>query len=463
MKVADSGMTAAVEFAIEEGTLELGSIPRKVWRRSPVPLPTTVHVEPGLQTELTLQEFARPWRAFRTTKKPLPAHEDNEPSPEVDDSPRSKDDPLSRGKGSERVDNILRHYDPHLTSVTPLFPHELHAPSCFRDVTAVDGSIAFKVSCKVVFNIGAIEPVTCRLALYDLNSGGRTSEEFVFQVNPPLSAAKVPTPHNVHVDSNRETSKVLQGDAEIASLHYCQPEKFMSEAEQAKLIDKAAECAARLGGSIHQPLAWGAVSLSEGIRQMILYRQKASVSDDARLAMLVDASKGTLKYALLEKTVPCICELDIEKVDDVTVRSAKKRTLEMKISPTATALLYLVDPMFHAVATDALPHTLQWCREMQPFCPPQAAATWGPCASGPVAHRNVAVKVQLFHDTTEIACFLSSSASVAALATDMYCHVSYHQKSPSFEDEIKILLPLTLDPAHHVVFTFYQVHCKKMA
>ncbi|RHY43649.1 hypothetical protein DYB38_011761 [Aphanomyces astaci] len=281
MKVADSGMTAAVEFAIEEGTLELGSIPRKVWRRSPVPVPTTVHVEPGLQTELTLQEFARPWRAFRTTKKPLSAHEDNEPSPEVDDSLRSKDDPLSRGKGSERVDNILRHYDPHPTSVTPLFPHELHAPSCFRDVTAVDGSIAFKVSCKVVFNIGAIEPVTCRLALYDLNSGGRTSEEFVFQVNPPLSVAKVPTPHNVHVDSNRE------------------PEKFMSEAEQAKLIDKAAECAARLGGSIHQPLAWGAVSLSEGIRQMILYRQKASLSDDARLAMLVDASKGTLKYVLL--------------------------------------------------------------------------------------------------------------------------------------------------------------------
>ncbi|ETV69392.1 hypothetical protein, variant 1 [Aphanomyces astaci] len=489
MKVADSGMTAAVEFAIEEGTLELGSITRKVWRRSPVPLPTTVHVEPGLQTELTLQEFARPWRAFRTTKKPLPAHEDNEPSPEVDDSPRSKDEPLSRGKGSERVDNILRHYDPHPTSVTPLFPHELHAPSCFRDVTAVDGSIAFKVSCKVVFNIGAIEPVTCRLALYDLNSGGRTSEEFVFQVNPPLSAAKdarfiksamfyvLPTHYAQNLYLVLQTSKVLQGDAEIASLHYCQPEKFMSEAEQAKLIDKAAECAARLGGSIHQPLAWGAVSLSEGIRQMILYRQKASLSDDARLAMLVDASKGTLK----EKTVPCICELDIEKVDDVTVRSAKKRTLEMKISPTATALLYLVDPMFHAVATDALPHTLQWCREMQPFCPPQAAATWGPCASGPVAvsyihalylyphaidrfqHRNVAVKVQLVHDTTEIACFLSSSASVAALTTDVYCHVSYHQKSPSFEDEIKILLPLTLDPAHHVVFTFYQVHCKKMA
>ncbi|KAF0685082.1 Aste57867_22956 [Aphanomyces stellatus] len=465
-------------FAVEKGTLEVGAIPRKPWRSIPsMSTSSAPSSSKELQTDLTLQEFTRPWRALRTVKKA---------EPHVHVPPEG--DPHDPAASDLHAGNLLSHYEPNPAPSTSLFPHELHAPACFRDATAVDGSVAFKVSCKLSFNVGPIEPISCRLGLFDLNLGCRVSEDFVFQVNPPLSTAKearliksamfyvTPNQYLQNLYLVLQTSKVLQGDAEIATLHYCQPEKYTTEAEQAKLVDRAAECSARLG-NVRQSLAWGAVSLSEGVRQVILYRQKNSMSDDQRVVQIPDASKGALK----ERVVPCVCELDIEKMDDVTIRSAKKRSLEMKVSATATALLYLMDPMFHD-PTKELPESLQWCREVQPFCPPQSMALWGPTASGPVAvsfvhvlylyplsvdrfqHRNIAVKVQLVDSATamELPLFFGPMTSLS-LVSDVMCHVSYHTKTPAFEDEIKLALPLPLTDRHEVVFTFYQVHCKKMA
>ncbi|KDO33333.1 hypothetical protein SPRG_02141 [Saprolegnia parasitica CBS 223.65] len=122
-----------------------------------------------------------------------------------------------------------------------------------------------------------------------------------------------------------------------------------------------------------------------------------------------------------------------------------------------------------------------WCREVQPFCPPSAASVLGLTCSGPIAvsymhvlflyplsierfqHRNVLIKVQLIDQAaneTPLPVFYNSHA--LSLSTEARCHVSYHAKTPSFEDEIKLALPAALTPSHSLRFSFYQVHCKKM-
>lgn len=132
------------------------------------------------------------------------------------------------------------------------------------------------------------------------------------------------------------------------------------------------------------------------------------------------------------------------------------------------------------------------CREVQPFCHPSMVSIFGLTGSGPVAtsfvnvlyvypvrldrfqHRNVAVQVQLLEreidaigsvKETELrqevlpALYSSGGDGVARSA---YTFVSYHQKSPQFENEFKICLPEQLSQTHHVLFTFYHVHCKKL-
>lgn len=44
---------------------------------------------------------------------------------------------------------------------------------------------------------------------------------------------------------------------------------------------------------------------------------------------------------------------------------------------------------------------------------------------------------------------------------EAYTTVSYHQRCPSFYDEIKIKLPADLDDRHHLLFTFYHVSCRR--
>jgi len=53
----------------------------------------------------------------------------------------------------------------------------------------------------------------------------------------------------------------------------------------------------------------------------------------------------------------------------------------------------------------------------------------------------------------------SSRASFVSFATTT---VNYHVKTPGLQDEIKIMLPLSLTPQTHLFFTFYQVSCKKV-
>ncbi|OQS06116.1 hypothetical protein THRCLA_01808 [Thraustotheca clavata] len=437
-------------LAMEKGPLEVSTITRKIWHKPP----TNMH-----ETD----EFTRPWRVLRSKKQAL----------------------SDENGGGTAEKSLLHYYEPNVALGVPLFQNEVHEYPFFRDVTAVEGSTAYKVACNLSFNLGKIEPLQCRLILFDLNLGCRVSEDYCFDITTVPTTLNIPskiksalfyatptqTMQNLYLVL--QVSKVLQGDGEVSSLPYCQPEKYMSDSEQSKLIEKAAEAISRLG-NVYQSLAWGAVSLIEGTRQMILYRQKMSMNDEQRLPLLIDASKGVYK----EKVVACSCELDIERIDDVTVKSAKKRSLDPK-PISSSGLLYLIDPMLSQ-------HPLKegcdnWCREIQPFCTTASQGSFGLTSSGPVAvsyintlylyplslekfqNRNVLVKVQLVEEKdskSPLPVFYSGNS--ASFASEALCHVTYHSKTPAFEDEIKIALPEQLTAQHHMRFSFYQVHCKKM-
>lgn len=52
-------------------------------------------------------------------------------------------------------------------------------------------------------------------------------------------------------------------------------------------------------------------------------------------------------------------------------------------------------------------------------------------------------------------------SSSSRFICEAYTAVSYHQRCPSFYDEIKIKLPADLDDRHHLLFTFYHVSCRR--
>ncbi len=130
-------------LGIESGTLEFGTISRKIWRKA---YPKSSMGSE--QTDLTMQEFLRPWRVLRLAKNKQNTR--NRSLPEDDSN-----NPMTLENGC----NILHHYEPNFVPAPPLFPTELREPSCFRDVTAIEGSAAYRVTTKLSFNLGIVR--TC--------------------------------------------------------------------------------------------------------------------------------------------------------------------------------------------------------------------------------------------------------------------------------------------------------------
>jgi len=50
-------------------------------------------------------------------------------------------------------------------------------------------------------------------------------------------------------------------------------------------------------------------------------------------------------------------------------------------------------------------------------------------------------------------------SSSKSFVSEIYVPVNFHSKSPSFNEEIKIALPLNLTSSHHILFTFIHVSC----
>ncbi|ETN15729.1 hypothetical protein, variant 1 [Phytophthora nicotianae INRA-310] len=456
-------------FGIPTGTLELLEVTRREWRRSmELPLPPPLPEDAPI-----LHEFSRPWRALRL---PIPS------------------------TPTEKTSSLMRSYEPQYTPSEPTFASEVRMSSFLEPRVAVPEAQAFLITPRIRFTLGTIEPLVCRLVLYDMSLGCRATEEFCFRIpGPMLNKADctippaalmyvLPTLQMQNLYLVLKVSKVLAGDGDIAAAPYCTPDKFASTSEQQKLVEKAVDCGLRLG-RYQQPFAWGTIPLSKGIkRSMTLFRQRGCIPEEQRISLISDAIRGILK----DKVIPASCEFDVDDISAEELADAKFKNPE--ISSSSRPRLKIADPFTikHPSESDVSEQHGDkgiHCREVQPFCTSSLVPKFGSVGSGPVAvsyvntlyvyplqiekcqYRNVAIRVQLLQREVDAVRGVEESAEAVLQAVyrannqverSAFAPVGYHQKNPQFDDEIKICLPECLTRDHHLLFTFYHVHCKKL-
>ncbi|KAG2769096.1 hypothetical protein Pcac1_g19711 [Phytophthora cactorum] len=464
-------------FGIPTGTLELVEVERREWRRSMVlPLPPPSPVDAPI-----LQEFSRPWRALR-----LPI-------------------PTNSGEETKAEGSLMKSYEPQYTPGEPTFASAIRTSSFLESRVAVPEAQAFLITPRIRFTLGTIEPLVCRLLVYDMSLGCRVTEDFCFRIPgpmldkadstiPPAALMYVlPTLQMQNLYLVLKVSKVLAGDGDIAAAPYCTPDKFASTSEQKKLVEKAVDCGLRLG-RFQQPLAWGTIPLSKGTkRPMTLFRQRGCIPEEQRISLISEVIRGILK----EKVVPAVCEFDVDDISAEELVDAKFKS-PASLSPSPPRLK-IADPFSEQTSGNTESETsdavelqgdkVLHCREVQPFCTSSLVPKFGLVGSGPVAvsyvntlyvyplqiekcqYRNIAIRVQLLQrevdtvrgvEETEEAVLRAVYRANNLVDRSAYALVGYHQKNPQFDDEMKICLPECLTREHHLLFTFYHVHCKKL-
>uniref|UniRef100_A0A0N5ALW0 Dedicator of cytokinesis protein 6 n=1 Tax=Syphacia muris TaxID=451379 RepID=A0A0N5ALW0_9BILA len=75
--------------------------------------------------------------------------------------------------------------------------------------------------------------------------------------------------------------------------------------------------------------------------------------------------------------------------------------------------------------------------------------------------RNICVRVELMDGQERPLHLVFGKSSCPDIGSYANTSISYHNKSPSFYDEIKICIPVDLNDDHHLLFTFYHISCKQ--
>jgi len=79
-------------------------------------------------------------------------------------------------------------------------------------------------------------------------------------------------------------------------------------------------------------------------------------------------------------------------------------------------------------------------------------------------YRNIACNVQIRNSDASVSGeglkVIPGKSSTSAFVSCAWTQVNYHKKTVTPQEEIKIMLPLTLTPTSHLFFTFYKVSCK---
>jgi hypothetical protein len=364
--------------------------------------------------------------------------------------------------------------------------------------------LQFAVS-PLVLNLSAvnppIEPFYGTLALFDVASGTRLSENFYFDANqdevramvaaagpvpPPLkqhalfTLGQNPMPQDVHLVLR--VDKVLQGDADPAIDLYAAK---ADDKARDKARDAAKDFCKRLGG-FRQPVAWAAVrvfkdrepgssssdlppfALGSVVSFDHLYAQRAPLSD-AALCEAIEASKDPKKRG---KVLPGCCILNaclVETDPETRARTAVERAEDKRAGTKDT--FDMINDKFQELAE--FPKAVD-CRASTAAARPYASfvndlyvypdsANLSSLKTGIGKSRNVTVRVELrsADDAADASVVTAVYSQLEdELVASAVTQVSYHSKTPTFQDEVRVRLPLALTAQHHLVFTFWHVPCQ---
>ncbi|XP_040062759.1 dedicator of cytokinesis protein 7 isoform X2 [Ixodes scapularis] len=366
-----------------------------------------------------------------------------------------------------------------------------------------------------------IEPIFGSMALYDAKERKKVSENFYFDMNPePLKrmlSSHVPY-HDISTLSRAcifnvtypstdlflvvKLEKVLQGDITECAEPYMKDEK-----NKDKVRGNAVATCERLG-KYRMPFAWTAVYLlnvltgvnsldrdSDSVGSGTLGRrgslERRSGSEKRRSWSPDDFANGLDTFRPVTLTVTSFFKQESDKLRDDDLYkfladlkrpgSVLKRlksipgSLRLDISPCPEEVRYCLSPELARLVPypDEKGRPTKEALEFPPrevlrpdyvyrnllYVYPRALNF----AGRPGSARNIACRIQ-FMCGEEATCALPvlfGKSSCPELVTEVYTSVTYHSKSPDFQDEVKVKLPARLTDRHHLFFTFYHISCQR--
>ncbi|KAJ5077729.1 dedicator of cytokinesis protein [Anaeramoeba ignava] len=361
------------------------------------------------------------------------------------------------------------------------------------------------------FNISKqFEPLFCSIALYNIANKTKVSENFYFELNPPLIRQMIPSYEKVHpttlckkaifkISNPTEDivliiriDKVFQGSYGKISSPYLKKKELSQQAVD-KLSAKAYNSCIEYG-KFRQPLAWGGFKLfskesdsgilysdmfnkQESLTMKPLYQIKDLISEREMLDFL--QSENRLKKK--EKTIPgSMFMFDIEKFRET------ESNLEYIINPSHEYVSeneFVIDNYGNTwIDLRKLPNQTQNkipTREIEEFPDSVTLDTklfyvnnlyiypklFPPIKFLSFGVRNILVRVRFKdndHDLDDegLPVFYGRS-NETEFVTEQFTKILYHEKKVHFHDEIKMKLPLELNSNHHLLFSFYHVNFKK--
>ncbi|KAK5577362.1 hypothetical protein RB653_002303 [Dictyostelium firmibasis] len=301
-----------------------------------------------------------------------------------------------------------------------------------------------------------------------------------------------------------KVEKVLTGDLEDHSEPYIKMN--LKEKEKDKFKESIKSSCTRLG-AFRQAFCWGCVPVfEEGVGEDTpirpLYRHRSEMTDSSMLdSTLSEGSKSASVKKL--KIIPGQCLVDIKEIlpNDQQSPYLNNKKYILNSSLVKVDLPQLEQPQQTTQTTTTTTTTteqttnpiqqpgkiplnigieniIKECHEFSSnqrfeintefvnnlYLYPETLNLSN--RSGSFAARNLTCKIQLLETDENPLCpeglkAIYGKSKTQSFNSKAYTQVTYHSKSPVFNDEIKIRLPLSPSPSLHILFTFYHIACQK--
>ncbi|EGC35654.1 hypothetical protein DICPUDRAFT_151994 [Dictyostelium purpureum] len=363
------------------------------------------------------------------------------------------------------------------------------------------------------------EPFFCSMYLYDIQKKTRLSESFYFDFvndksfkmlnNAFLGATVVDevsqAKSTIFSVASRSSSdleniylilkveKVLSGNLDDHSEPYIKMN--LKEKEKEKFKESIKSHCQRLG-QFRQAFCWGCIPLfEEGVAEDTpirpLYRHRSEMTDSAMLdSTLSEGSKSASTKKL--KIIPGQCIIDVKeikpndndspynnkyilnsslvKVNNINTNNNNNNNNNTTTNPILLPGKIPENTLIENVFKESQEFTSSSKVEINTefvnnlYIYPEILNLSN--RSGSFAARNLTCKIQLLETDENPLCpeglkAIYGKSKNQAFVNKAYTQVTYHSKSPVFNDEVKIRLPLSPSPSLHILFTFYHIACQK--
>nr|XP_019958252.1 PREDICTED: dedicator of cytokinesis protein 8 [Paralichthys olivaceus] len=186
-----------------------------------------------------------------------------------------------------------------------------------------------------------------------------------------------------------------------------------------------------------------------------IFKQEGDrLSDEDLLKFLADIKKNSTPQRRI-KTISGSIKLDMSPVHDTPL--ACLSTELIPLIPVAEKNIRPVKEVLEFPSSEVyVPHNIY--RNLL-FVYPQRLNFVNRLTSA----RNITVKIQFMseEDPSSSQRVIFGKSSGPEFLEEVYTPITYHNKSPDFYEEVKLVLPARLTQRHHLLFTFYHISCQQ--